>query len=36
MREVKLSVLDIGCRPDSAPASQEQLQATHDILKRYE
>jgi len=36
MREVKLPVLDVGCRPDSAPASQEHLQATLDKVKRFE
>jgi hypothetical protein len=36
MREVKLPVLDVGCQPDSAPASQEILQATLDKLKPFE
>jgi hypothetical protein len=36
MREVKLPVLDVGCRPDSAPVSQEYLQEMLTKLKRFE
>lgn len=36
MRQVKLNVLDIGCRPDSAPASSDHLRNTLETLKRWE
>lgn len=36
MREVKLPVLEAGCRPDSAPASQDQFKAISEQLMRFE
>lgn len=36
MRTVKTSVIDIGCRPDNAPASWEQILATHNTLMQYD
>lgn len=36
MRQVKLSILDIGCRPDSAPATPDQLRAILEKAKRWE
>ena len=36
MRNVKTSVINIGCKPDSAPASWDEIMATDQLLMQYE